>query len=270
MIGTIFKVATLGWAPYTTQLLVYGILIGVIHAATRYDCSHEFGKHEFRSGLGYMGESIQMWLDIDSHLLLFTFLPALLFGDAIGLTWYLVKQCILQCLVLAIPGVLIGTALTAVFAKYATPYNWDWDACFMFGSILSATDPVAVVGLLKEVGAKGSLTMQIAGESMFNDGVAIVLYSGLLSHVLKEPAMMVEPYKVKNPDIATSGTGGWIQNTSAMVAAGMNISSDGLLEDDGWFIGYIVVLFCKMFFGGVLIGWMFGTATKIFMEANAR
>ena len=151
--------------PYTTPLMLMGMGIGALHSAERMDCSEAddtdnfaamkaagtFGTHHYRSGYGYLGDSIQMWLEIDSHLLLFCFLPALLFGDAFGLNWYTVKQCLAQCLVLAILGVLMGTALTALYAKYVLPYDWDWDACFMFGSILSATDPVAVVGLLKEV-----------------------------------------------------------------------------------------------------------------------
>lgn len=48
--------------------------------------------------------------------------------------------------------------------------------CMLFGSILSATDPVAVVSLMKNAGAPSSLTILIVGESLLNDGVAIVLY----------------------------------------------------------------------------------------------
>lgn len=52
---------------------------------------------------------------------------------------------------LAGPGVFIGTGLLGVCMKYLFPYNWNWSQCLMFGAMMSATDPVAVVALLKEV-----------------------------------------------------------------------------------------------------------------------
>lgn len=52
---------------------------------------------------------------------------------------------------LAGPGVFIGTGLVGICMKYFFPYNWNWSQCLMFGAMMSATDPVAVVALLKEV-----------------------------------------------------------------------------------------------------------------------
>lgn len=49
------------------------------------------------------------------------------------------------------PGVIIGTILVGLFAKYVFPYEWCWPKALLFGAMLSATDPVAVVALLKEV-----------------------------------------------------------------------------------------------------------------------
>lgn len=57
----------------------------------------------------------------------------------------------MQVLLLAGPGVVIGTALTALFVQYAFPYNWTWTESLLFGAMLSATDPVAVIALLQEV-----------------------------------------------------------------------------------------------------------------------
>ena len=48
------------------------------------------------------------------------------------------------------PGVVYGASLTAVLVKYTFPYNWTWVECLLFGAIFSATDPVAVVAVLKE------------------------------------------------------------------------------------------------------------------------
>lgn len=59
---------------------------------------------------------------------------------------------------------------------YVFDYGWDWNYCMLIGSILAATDPVAVVGLLKEVGASKNLSTIIAGEAMLNDGTAVVFY----------------------------------------------------------------------------------------------
>ena len=50
-------------------------------------------------------------------------------------------------------GVVMCTALTAVVIKYLYDFD-DWNACFMMGAMLSATDPVAVVALMKELGAR--------------------------------------------------------------------------------------------------------------------
>ena len=63
----------------------------------------------------------------------------------------------MQVLLLAGPGVALGTALTAVFAKFALPYGWTWIESLLFGAMLSATDPVAVIALLQEVSCPSQL-----------------------------------------------------------------------------------------------------------------
>ena len=124
-----------------------------------------------------MQVSLDMWASIDGHLLLYAFLPALLFGDAMSLSVHMFERTFAQCLLLACPGVVLGTALTGFAAMLVLPYGWDWKLSMTFGSILAATDPVAVVALLKAVGASPKLTMQITGEALLNDGTAIVLFN---------------------------------------------------------------------------------------------
>ncbi len=70
---------------------------------------------------------------------------------------------------LAGPGVAIATIMTGFVVKFIFPYGWDWDLSLMLGGVLSATDPVAVVALLKELG-------QFLGSS---DGQALSLSRSL-------------------------------------------------------------------------------------------
>jgi NhaP-type Na+/H+ or K+/H+ antiporter len=85
------------------------------------------------------------------------------------------KRVAAQCIWLAGPGVLISALLTGLFL-WEFLGNWPFMLCMTMGAILAATDPVAVVGLLKELGASPTLTVQIQGESLLNDGTAIVLF----------------------------------------------------------------------------------------------
>merc|ERR1740117_66156 len=89
----------------------------------------------------------------------------------------LVAACSGQIFLLACPGLLIGTFATGAFAKYLLPYGWDWPICLVFGSILSATDHVAVVSLFNTLSVSPRLTMLISGESLVNDGTAIVVFA---------------------------------------------------------------------------------------------
>jgi len=130
--------------------------------------------------LGVFGDSYTMWTGIDPHLLLFTLLPALLAGDAMTIDTSVAKKVYLQCLWLAGPGVLVGGFGAAFFLWVYL--GWDFWLCLCAGAILCATDPVAVVALLKELGASPMLTVQIQGESLLNDGTAIVLY--LISYAI--------------------------------------------------------------------------------------
>merc|ERR1719229_196154 len=121
--------------------------------------------------------SYNSWASVDPHLLLFTFLPPLLFGDAMTIDTHVAKRTGGQCLILAGPGVVIGSMATALVLYFMLPYGWDFPTSLMVGSILAATDPVAVVSLLKDMGASPVLTMQIQGESLLNDGTAMVVFS---------------------------------------------------------------------------------------------
>merc|ERR1719158_2048906 len=96
----------------------------------------------------------------------------------------LARKCFSQALILACPGVLFGTCVTAAVGKYVLPYGWDWPISMVFGAILSATDPVAVVALFKSLGVSPRLTMLISGESLVNDGTAMVVFSLFLKITL--------------------------------------------------------------------------------------
>ena len=76
---------------------------------------------------------------------------------------------------------ITGAGLTAWMCKMLFTYGWSWWVCLVFGAIMSATDPVAVVALLKDIGASERLGTMMEGESLFNDGTAIVLFNIMLA-----------------------------------------------------------------------------------------
>ena len=100
-----------------------------------------------------MTYSTDTWTGIDGHVILLVFLPGLLFLDSYNIDVHLFTQSFSQLFVFAFPMVLAGTVLTALVAYFIFPYGWSFDLCMTFGSILAATDPVAVAVLLNELGA---------------------------------------------------------------------------------------------------------------------
>ena len=83
-------------------------------------------------------------------------------------------------------GVILATAATAGFCYFVFPYDFTLSTYLLLGAILSATDPVAVVALLRELGASKKLATLIEGESLLNDGTAIVVFLVLKSIVISE------------------------------------------------------------------------------------
>ncbi|OIV91667.1 hypothetical protein TanjilG_26520 [Lupinus angustifolius] len=159
--------------PYTVALLILGIAIG----------SLEYGTHH---RLGKIGSGIRIWSEIDPDLLLAVFLPALLFESAFSMEIHQIKRCIGQMILLAAPGVAVSTVCLGFVLKFTFPYNWSWKTSLLLGALLSATDPVAVLAMLKELGASKKLRTIIEGESMMNDGMAIVVYTLFYRMVLGE------------------------------------------------------------------------------------
>ncbi|KAH6557469.1 hypothetical protein KP509_1Z112500 [Ceratopteris richardii] len=157
--------------PYTVALLMLGIALGAAAYSTR-------------GTLHSLGDSIELWSNISPSLILFVFLPALLFESSFAMEVHQIKRCLVQMVLLAGPGVAISTFSTGALIWCTFPYSWSWNLSLLLGGLLSATDPVAVVALLKELGASKKLNTLIEGESLMNDGTAIVIFRLFLELVL--------------------------------------------------------------------------------------
>ena len=159
--------------PYTVTLLIIGLGLGLVQ---RSDFFHQY--------LPTVSATLDLVSDIEPHLILFLFLPTLIFESVFAMEVHLFRRIFSQIATLAVPGMILAATATAVLAKYLFPWDWSWTLCFMFGALVSATDPVAVVALLKEVSSRKRLETLLEGESLVNDGTAIVLFTlfyGLLT-----------------------------------------------------------------------------------------
>ncbi|HET9110818.1 MAG TPA: cation:proton antiporter [Ktedonobacterales bacterium] len=141
--------------PYTVALVVVGFLglrPGVVHVSLTPD------------------------------LILLVFLPVLLFEGAYNIPASRLANNILPIILLAVLGVLIGTLVTGSIIHLALKLSWE--VSFLFGALISSTDPIAVVALFRELGVPRRLALLIEGESLLNDGASITIFQIVLAAIL--------------------------------------------------------------------------------------
>jgi CPA1 family monovalent cation:H+ antiporter len=118
-----------------------------------------------------------------SELLMGSMLSFMLFAGAIHIKMDLLKQEKFSVIIfitfsVVISTFIIGTAIYYLLGLFNI--QTDFIYCLLFGSLISPTDPIAVLGILKDAKISKSLEMKIAGESLFNDGVAVVIFITIL------------------------------------------------------------------------------------------
>ena len=136
---------------------------------------------------GFVGSEILVSLDIDTgirydsfhDLILFVFLPLLIFEAAFKINAQQLFKNLIVILFFAIPVMLFSTVIAAVMIYYGIghPTGFPWIAALLTGALLAATDPVAVLGIMRKAGVSERLCMLIEGEALLNDATAIVTFS---------------------------------------------------------------------------------------------
>ncbi len=127
-------------------------------------------------------------------VLLDIMLSFLLFAGALHTNFNQLKIQRAPVLVFATLGVLVSTFLVGIFMYYMFglfDFHIDFIYCLLFGALISPTDPIAVLGILKKANAPKKLEAKIVGESLFNDGVGVVVFLTIFS-IAKAPNKAVD------------------------------------------------------------------------------
>lgn len=146
------------------------------------------GLDRFFPGAGLSHDVVNFIASIDFHATLMDgMLSFLLFAGALHVDWRELQRGRLPIVVLSTLGVVLSTVLVgAGFLLLTRAIGFDLPAiwCFVFGALISPTDPVSVMGVLKRTSVSPRLEATVAGESLFNDGVGIVIFTILLNAAL--------------------------------------------------------------------------------------
>jgi len=150
--------------PYTIGLVIVGLVVGIL--ADHFQILQPFKE-----------------LHLTSNLILYVIVPVLIFDAAVKIDSKLLIKNLKPVLMLAAPGLVIATFITGILTTVISPLNFG--TAMLFGALISATDPVAVIALFNELGAPKRLTMLVDGESLFNDATAIVLFTIIFDYFLR-------------------------------------------------------------------------------------
>jgi CPA1 family monovalent cation:H+ antiporter len=151
--------------PYTVSLVVGGLLLGAIRLPLPSPLQP-----------GHRPD----WLTPD--VILIVFLPALVFEASVKIDVRSLIREFLPLMLLVTLGVLMATVVTGYLVHWAT--GLPVLMALLFGSIISATDPISVLAIFKDLKTSGRLSLLIEGESLLNDGTAVVLSGILLAGIV--------------------------------------------------------------------------------------
>jgi CPA1 family monovalent cation:H+ antiporter len=155
-------------------------------------------------GLGLALVDVRL-VNLSPGLILFIFLPPLLFESAWNLKWSDVKQDLVPICLYAVIGVVISIAGVAFGLNQLAGISLT--TALLIGASLSATDPVSVTALFRELGVGKRLLTLMEGESLFNDGMAVVAFNFLLAFSLKTTALNWQPILVELFTVVGIGIG---------------------------------------------------------------
>ena len=159
--------------PYTVLLAGLGCALGLVLSLSGVLIDSIPGPF-LRDFIG----QLQHFFDIKADVLLWVFLPILLFDTATKIDGRELLDDIGPIMILAVVAVLMTTAAggLAVWGVSSLPLT----ACLLVAAIIATTDPSAVTAVFREVGARRRLVLLVEGESLLNDAAAIALFTALL------------------------------------------------------------------------------------------
>ena len=155
--------------PYTVGLFTIGIILGVMNRTGVFQSLPE------------LHDAVSSVANINPDLILYLFLPILIFDAAYELNLHIFKKTLANATLLAAPGLIICMLLTGALMMGVATFipgfeSWTWAFALMFGALISATDPVAVVALLHELKTSKRFSTLVDAESLLNDGTGIVCF----------------------------------------------------------------------------------------------
>ena len=163
-----------------SALLAGAVFLGVLARRVGVQLTVVLALFGFLAGWigGPLGVESPLRAENFEEILVFVFLPVLVFEVALGLSTRAFMRNLTPILVLAVVAFVFSAGLVGVslWLGLGIPLG----AALVFGALISATDPVAVVAIFRDLGVPERLLTLVEGESMLNDGVAIVLFNVLL------------------------------------------------------------------------------------------
>lgn len=172
--------AVLGWVTrrfLRLPLTIGTMLLTVVLSLALLGASHFFPGLKTWAGL------LVGTIDFE-NLVLHGILSLLLFAGAFLLDIDALVEERLPVAALSVGGTVLSTLATAAILYWVLPLvglHVDWIHCLLFGALISPTDPIAVLEMLKRVGVPRNIQAQLAGESLFNDGIGAVIFLALLA-----------------------------------------------------------------------------------------
>jgi CPA1 family monovalent cation:H+ antiporter len=156
-------------------LLVVASLVAII--ARRLKLPYTVGL--VLTGIALSLSGITGGASLTHDLIFLVFLPPLLFEAALGIPWREFRRDAVPVLALATFGVIVSAVVVA--AGMVEFLGWPARSALIFGTLIAATDPVAVIALFKDIPVDGRARVLVESESLLNDGVAAVLFVMVLA-----------------------------------------------------------------------------------------